>query len=414
MVNYLKGSWNLALFCEGWFLAQPGVTNLLEEAMIGLPSLNTARNQLFPGTYRYPVWQPLTGLPEPATSYVFAGAGGTLIAGSTKEDEPRLWAADARVGAPVFRELLFDTNALQSSWYQWTKQITSLASWWSNGVPHLYAGTSAGIMEVNPAPGVTNALSPFVFWNWDASAGLRRAGDNLIWSVLNFGSNSGFHAWTKAEQFIHVGNYTIISNQIVSTATGEVFGWQDVRGYIWFGSNAPPILFSTAGYSTNGAVTWSNYLDGVGNVLQAQRVEAWDASPILLVNQADGQLLLGGEGQPFRPMNCPTNFATTLFFDEDTGLVIAGGGSTLFYTRLPNLSAPGMFTDMRRENGNFRLVFAGRSGNFHRIEYSSDLLHWTPFSTNTVQASGSLQVVDSTAPAPQTRFYRAVLLRSAP
>lgn len=47
-VNFLKGSWNLALFAEGWMMAQPGVSQLLEDAVVGIPALNQARSLLMP------------------------------------------------------------------------------------------------------------------------------------------------------------------------------------------------------------------------------------------------------------------------------------------------------------------------------------------------------------------------------
>lgn len=414
MVNFLKGSWNLALFCEGWFLAQPGTVELLDEAVNDLPGFNHARRQLFPEDAGIaPHWVPLTSLPDPATSYVFAGAGGTLIAASTKYDEPRLWAAAARTDALVFRELTFDTNLLYN--HLSSKQITSVAASWSNGVPHFYAGTSAGVMEVNPDSGLSNALSPLWPWNWDPTDQLRSAGDKLVWVVSNFGAKSGYHAWTpEGHTWIHWSSNTITGNQIKSSVSGEVFGWYDARGYIWHGTNPPPLLLSNTGCSVDGGSNWSSYVDGSGSPVQAVQREAWGTIPMLVVNPSDGHLLLGGVGQAFRPLDCPTHYAFTLFFDECTGLLVSGTGSSLFYTRLPQLSSAGIFTDGWREGPDFRLAFAGRPGNVHEVEYSEDLVSWLPLSTNAVSAAGIFQAADRNVGVAAHRYYRARLIQSAP
>ena len=73
VVNFLKGSWNLALFAEGWMMAQPGAAQFLENAVASIPELNNARNRLMP------VVAPLSrsvGHGAGTTTFSFAYTGG--------------------------------------------------------------------------------------------------------------------------------------------------------------------------------------------------------------------------------------------------------------------------------------------------------------------------------------------------
>jgi hypothetical protein len=413
-VNFLKGSWNLGLFCEGWFMAQPGVSESLQQAVAAVPALSSAWNQLFPTMKQAPVWNHLNGLPSSTCDLVFAVAGGTLMVASTAPDAPKLWVADIGSTMSVFRELSFDTNMLQSSWY-WSKQITSLAVLWTNGVPHFYAGTSGGIMEVNPNPGVGNALTVFWSWPWDTSAGLRQASNSLVWHVWNCGAESGEHTWSPGTGFstLHWSVEATETNRIWSSASGAMYGWCDMRGYIWSGTNPPPVLLSSSGYSTNGGATWTAYVSTSGSAIAARNAEVYGQT-ILLVGLSDWGLYLGGFGQPFRALNCPATYPSSMFLDGETGLTIAGTGSALYYAWLPEYSSVGLMTGVRPEGSSIRLSFAGRPGTVYRIEYTGDFTHWTPLSTNTLPPSSSFEVIDTMISTAPTRFYRAVLLQPIP
>lgn len=57
--------------------------------------------------------------------------------------------------------------------------------------------------------------------------------------------------------------------------------------------------------------------------------------------------------------------------------------------------------------GSFHLGAAGPNGAWFHVEYSMDLLNWTPICTNQV-VNGSIDFIDPDAPNNQSRFYQAV------
>jgi pimeloyl-ACP methyl ester carboxylesterase len=69
---------------------------------------------------------------------------------------------------------------------------------------------------------------------------------------------------------------------------------------------------------------------------------------------------------------------------------------------------------MTLSNDGFRFVLNGAVGSNYVIQVSSDLVHWTPFSTNTIPAAGFIVIVDPGASGYSKRFYRAVPLSAVP
>ena len=65
-------------------------------------------------------------------------------------------------------------------------------------------------------------------------------------------------------------------------------------------------------------------------------------------------------------------------------------------------TAPGLMPD-----GLFHLSVPGPDGAWFHVEYSTDLVHWTPICTNQV-VNGSIDFVDPDADANPARFYRTV------
>jgi hypothetical protein len=61
----------------------------------------------------------------------------------------------------------------------------------------------------------------------------------------------------------------------------------------------------------------------------------------------------------------------------------------------------------------FHFRSTGPEGAWFHVEYTGDLLHWTPICTNQV-VHGSIDFVDPDAPNNQVRFYRTVRENSAP
>jgi succinate dehydrogenase/fumarate reductase flavoprotein subunit len=55
----------------------------------------------------------------------------------------------------------------------------------------------------------------------------------------------------------------------------------------------------------------------------------------------------------------------------------------------------------------FNVSAAGPDGAWFHVEYSTDLIHWTPICTNQV-VNGSMDFVDPDAATNPARFYRTV------
>ena len=71
--------------------------------------------------------------------------------------------------------------------------------------------------------------------------------------------------------------------------------------------------------------------------------------------------------------------------------------------------APGnnVITEMQRfEDGRFHLVFAGDFNQPYVVELSMNLMHWTPLTTNVVNALGYLEFTDTSATNRPQSFYR--------
>ena len=64
-------------------------------------------------------------------------------------------------------------------------------------------------------------------------------------------------------------------------------------------------------------------------------------------------------------------------------------------------------------DGSFHVTATGPDGAWFYVQYSTDLVNWSPVCTNQV-FQGSIDFVDPDAPSSASRFYRAVPVASAP
>jgi hypothetical protein len=55
----------------------------------------------------------------------------------------------------------------------------------------------------------------------------------------------------------------------------------------------------------------------------------------------------------------------------------------------------------------FNLAASGPDGAWYRVEYSTDMVNWTPISTSQV-INGAIDFVDPDGVSTPARFYRAV------
>ncbi|MEI8289111.1 MAG: hypothetical protein WCH99_06525 [Verrucomicrobiota bacterium] len=419
MVNTLKGSWNLALFAEGWALAQPGIAEKVGTAARSIPALAAALNTVFPSAMTGHGWNIFDHLPVSTSGYVFTSAAGYLFAIDRTPNDPHLWMSDRIATNAVFTELPVNTNWLNSSW-SWARQLTSITTLSSNGMDRVYVGSSGGIFEIAYTSGSTNVLVPFWSWTWDTTYALRAAGDGIVWSVGSYGAQSGSHYWTPASgfQFLHWADAAITNgNQLISKSAGTIFGWSDSRGFCWLGTNPPPILLQSAsGYpiqssvSADGGATWQRFLYSNGDPLEAYApLEAYGSKPFLVVDRL-GHLFIGSIGTPFEDTGLPVQNPNTTFFDENTGLLFAGNGSELYAMQLPAMSKGGILQPPRIDASGMRLRFNGRAGAIHRLESTTDLLHWTPITTNIMSPAGAWEFFDTQTGNCDCKFYRTVVL----
>ncbi|MFA7158468.1 MAG: VCBS repeat-containing protein [Kiritimatiellia bacterium] len=285
----------------------------------------------------YPNWLCLDDLPGSNTC-VFTGGDGFLLAAYTGYNgEPRLWAADATAPVTVFRALSFDPDMLISSW-GWPAQFTSLASLRTANTQRFFAASSGGIMEVNPRAGISNALSYLWGWSWDSSYGLRRAGSNLVWGVCSCGSQSGLHVHSlitgSHTSLLWNASFQYESNKIVKAVSREIFGWYDLRGFIWPGTTPPPRLLDTNSVSPNVGTAWAPYVAESGQALVAQQAEECCRNHLWLVNRSNGGIYRSLNGAPFQRLACPVSNPAALYFDDESRIMVVGG-EKCFLTRLP-------------------------------------------------------------------------------
>jgi hypothetical protein len=81
-----------------------------------------------------------------------------------------------------------------------------------------------------------------------------------------------------------------------------------------------------------------------------------------------------------------------------------------FYRAVPyivaNIPALPHLSGFQMSQGVFSFALKGPPGSNYVIQASTDLVHWTPFSTNTISPDGSVNIVDLQPVFPQ-KFYRA-------
>ncbi len=71
--------------------------------------------------------------------------------------------------------------------------------------------------------------------------------------------------------------------------------------------------------------------------------------------------------------------------------------------------APPRIVGLSVANGIFRFALNGSAGSDYVVQVSTNLVDWSPLSTNTVAAGGSVPITDPAPANKPCRFYRAVL-----
>jgi len=124
--------------------------------------------------------------------------------------------------------------------------------------------------------------------------------------------------------------------------------------------------------------------------------------------QASGTTLSG-----LLPGSHTINFNTVLGWHTPASQVVTITNTlttpvTAYYTQPPQLAG------MIAASGKFQFVLSGQVGTNYVIQASSDFVVWTPISTNTIPAGGSMTIIDSNMASFTRRFYRALAIPASP
>jgi fibronectin type 3 domain-containing protein len=105
------------------------------------------------------------------------------------------------------------------------------------------------------------------------------------------------------------------------------------------------------------------------------------------------------------------NNGTTYYYVVSALNISGESANSIQISATPSAGSPppNQLTGYSLTNGVFSFILNGAVGSNYIIEVSSDLVQWTPFSTNTIPPAGWLLIVDPTAGSQQERLYRTVI-----
>jgi hypothetical protein len=90
-----------------------------------------------------------------------------------------------------------------------------------------------------------------------------------------------------------------------------------------------------------------------------------------------------------------------------TARAINGEGTTVTSAPIDLMVLASLRSAEIRPDGSFQCQLAGEPGRTYVIEVSEDLQTWTPWATNTVDATGWMDIADKVLDGMGTRYYRA-------
>ena len=100
---------------------------------------------------------------------------------------------------------------------------------------------------------------------------------------------------------------------------------------------------------------------------------------------------------------------TTYYYVVSAANSSGEGANSSEVSATPAIPPPNQLTGLSLSNGVFSFMLSGVVGSNYVIEVSSNLVDWTPLSTNTIPPAGSLQIIDPIQ-SQQERFYWVVPL----
>jgi hypothetical protein len=339
-----------------------------------------------------------SGIPDDSR-IVFALRGDRCVVVNTIRDAPRLWMG-------VLQNNVFSGNEIElpaekfASYWSWRPEITGVVTAYDK----FYISSSGGIFEVAD----DGTLVSFWEWHWDTSANLRvNSAGQMLWRVRSFGSQSGSHFYSSETGFQAQYWWGGGSNT-------DPFGWWDIRGLVWGGTNTPPLLLSYSGYSTNGGTTYVDYESQASGRFGANLANSDLANrKLLAVNRDDGHLLYSDLEAPpslFGDLNVPVPFPSVIAFLENSQIVAGDQSSTNYW--LGSISDDSSLvlsiTPPTQDSSEVNII--GKPGVEYVLEIADVLSPphmWLPIATNAIPPSGAaLHTVQS---KNRSAFYRARL-----
>jgi len=123
--------------------------------------------------------------------------------------------------------------------------------------------------------------------------------------------------------------------------------------------------------------------------------------------EAGRSTLVGGKSATIG-IEDPTGGIATKYSYQGSPALVANNQAMMFALPLDGVPPPTISGMRGTVPGQFELRLHGSPGQSYAISASSDLVTWTPLSTNTLPASGLWSFTDTGVSNQQRRYYRAV------
>ncbi len=268
------------------------------------------------------------------------------------------------------------SNAFAQSFYLLSGGTVSTPSLWLN------------IGSVQQAGGTNNvgALSMNTFSSYALNGG-KLIAQNAALTNSSFGHAGGIigisnlltlntSVWIEQTVGAQLGQLQVINSNSISALPPSgpcVLRFADSSAVAW--ANAPVLAIAN----------WSGSLFGGG----LQRIIFGNSAAALTAGQVGAIQFLNPSGLP------PGTYPARILAD---GEVVPNSGSPL----------PAMVS-LLATNGAFQITIGGEIGSQYEVEFSSDLLHWTPLASQ-MNSNGTIVILDAGGANAPIRFYRSMLL----
>ncbi|HVM51373.1 MAG TPA: choice-of-anchor D domain-containing protein [Candidatus Acidoferrum sp.] len=194
------------------------------------------------------------------------------------------------------------------------------------------------------------------------------------------------------------------------------------------GSNSQMASFS-GGAGASGQVSGSSYSPPAISVAPTSQdygaIQVGTASNRTFTVQNTGGGTLSGSASVSAPFSIVSGSPYSLTANQSTTLTVrysptsagsnsqmvsfSGGGDASRRVSGLALSVPPLqMTGMALSNGVFRFVLTGPAGSNYVVHLSSNLLNWSPLSTNVIPSGGWVTITDPSTTNKPRRFYRAL------